>query len=778
MHDLRLGACRFLLMVVAGLGLSSQPLKGDDLAAGRELYVRQCLSCHGEKGEGVGEQKRALEGDLSVGELADRIQRTMPEDNPGSLTGEESRAVAAYLHDAFYSPVARERLRPPRIELSRLTSRQYRYSVADLVGSFRRPLGERGEPGLTAEYFKGRRLGGDKSRVLQRIDSKIAFDFGRDAPVREIDEPHEFSIRWEGTLWAPVTGEYEFTLKTEHAARLWLNDVRQPLIDAWVKSGNDTEYRGTIFLLAGRPYPLKVEYTKAKQGVDDSDKQKKKPESQPSSITLLWRRPDQRGVEAVPGRVLSTGRQVESFACSTPFPPDDRSFGWERGNAVSKSWEQATTAAALETADHVVAHLDELAGTRDDAPDRRDRIQEFCLRFAERALRRPLTESQREILVQRPLNAQAGLEEAVRQSVVRVLKFPQFLYHEFRPQGDAWDVAARLARALCDSLPDEALRAAAARGELATVDQQVSQAERLLADPRGRNKLREFALVWLKADLPLDVVKDEALFPGFDEATVADLKTSLELFWDSVVWSESSDFRQLLTSGEIWLNDRLGRWYGEELPPGTDFRPVIRPADQRAGVLTHPYLLTRLSRSNESSPIHRGVFLARGLLGRLLKPPPEAVTPLPVEVRPELSTRDRVTLQTAPTACVTCHALINPLGFTLENYDAIGRFRTLDRDLPVNAAGSYVSRTGESVKFNGSRELAEYLVSSPEVAQALTQQLFQHLVQQAPGAWGPETLPGLTDDFRASGYHLRRLAIRMAILAASLPNSNRVATVP
>lgn len=768
----RLRACRSLVPVVVGVQLLlAHPLKADDLLAGRELFGRHCVACHGAMGEGSGEQKRALEGDLSVGELADRIQRTMPEDDPGSLTRDEARAVAAYVHDAFYSPVARERLRPPRIELSRMTSRQYRYSVADLVGSFRAPLGERGESGLRAEYFKGRRLGDEKSRVLQRIDSRIAFEFGRDAPVNEIEEPHEFSIRWEGTLWAPATGEYEFLVKTEHAARLWLNGGRQPLIDAWVKSGHDTEYRGTVFLLAGRPYPLKIEYTKAKQGVDDSSKQKQKPESQPSSITLLWHPPGQRGVEPVPGRVLSTGRQAESFACSAPFPPDDRSFGWERGNAVSKSWEQATTAAALETADYVVAHLDELAGTRDDAGDRRDKVQAFCHRFAERALRRPLTEMHRETLVQRPFGNEAGIEEAVRQVVVRVLKFPQFLYHEFRPRGDDWDVAARLGRALWDSLPDEPLREAAARGELSSGEQQAIHAERLLADPRGRNKLREFALVWLKADLPVEVAKDEALFPGFDESIVQDLKTSLELFWDSVVWSDSSDFRTLLTSEEVWLNHRLGPWYGAELPTGSEFQPVIRPDDQRAGVLTHPYLLARLSRSNESSPIHRGVFLARGLLGRLLKPPPEAVTPLPVEVRPELSTRERVTLQTSPVACTTCHALINPLGFTLERYDAIGRFRTMERGQPVDATGSYVSSSGEAVTLNGSRELGQYLVSSPEVAQTLAQQLFLHLVQQPPGAWGPQTLESLTDEFRESGYHLRQLVIRIALRTARLPDT-------
>jgi cytochrome c553 len=756
-----------VLFLVGAIGWVT-PLAAGEVEAGRALYARVCLGCHGMQGEGSGDRKRALEGDLSVGELARLIQRTMPEDDPGSLTQEQARDVAAYIHEAFYSPVARERLRPPRVELSRLTARQYRYAVADLVGSFGPALPERGEPGLKGLYFQGRRLAGEKESVLKRSDPRIAFDFGTAAPVPEITEPQEFSIRWEGALWAPVTGEYEFVIRTEHAARLWLNGNATPLIDAWVKSGAETEYRGTIFLLAGRPYPLRVEYTKGKQGVDDSAKQKKQ-ESQPSSMTLLWRRPDEQSVAVVPSRVLSQARPPESFVCATSFPPDDRSFGWERGNAVSKGWEQATTAAALETADYILSHLDTLAGTKEDAEDRRAKLEEFCVRFAERAFRRPISASQREILVSRPFATASDADQAVRQSVLRVLKFPQFLYHEFRPVGDDWDVAARLAWALWDSIPDDLLRGAAARGELATEEQRRAQAERMLADPRGRTKLREFVFVWLKADLPLEVVKDQNLFPGYDDSLLSDLRTSLELFWDAVVWSEASDFRQLLSGEELWLNDRLSRWYGEELPAGSEFEPVVRRGEQRAGVVTHPYLMTRLARTDESSPIHRGVFLARGVLGRLLKPPPEAVTPLPIEVQPDLSTRERVLLQTSPEACAACHALINPLGFALENFDAIGRFRREDRGRPVNAEGTYTSRTGEVVPFQGSRQLAEFLVTSPEVTAAFTQQLFQHLVQQAPAAWGPGTQDRLVEEFRASGWHVRRLAVRIAEFATQQP---------
>ena len=118
-------------------------------------------------------------------------------------------------------------------------------------------------------------------------------------------------------------------------------------------------------------------------------------------------------------------------------------------------------------------------------------------------------------------------------------------------------------------------------------------------------------------------------------------------------------------------------------------------------MLSHPYLLASLAYTSTSSPIHRGVFLSRSVLGRVLRPPPEAVAPLSPEVHAELTTRERVALQTQPEACQGCHSMINPLGFTLENFDAIGRYRESDAIKPIDATGSYLTQSGEVEKFTG-----------------------------------------------------------------------------
>src|SRR5205814_970772 len=209
--------------------------------------------------------------------------------------------------------------------------------------------------GLHGEYFNDRGFRGNK-RVIDRTDPQVRFDFGTGGPEKDkFDDGAQFAIRWEGSVLAPETGDYEFVVRTEHAARLWVNDPDRPLIDAWVKSGKDTEHTGTIFLLAGRAYHLRLEFSKANQGV--VKKGEKRPPT-PASIALLWKLPH-RAPEVIPQRNLSPGRAPEAFAVTAPFPPDDRSLGWERGNTVSKEWDQAATDAAIETAGYVLAHLDE-----------------------------------------------------------------------------------------------------------------------------------------------------------------------------------------------------------------------------------------------------------------------------------------------------------------------------------------------------------------------------------------------------------------------------------
>ena len=411
-------------------------------------------------------------------------------------------------------------------------------------------------------------------------------------------------------------------VRSEHAVRFWVNDPRKPLIDAQVRSGSDTEHRGSIYLLAGRSYPVRLEFFKALQGVQKKDTSK----PIPASVSLEWKTP--RGVVCViPGRYLSpTKGMAESYVLETPFPPDDRSLGWERGNTVSKEWDAATTDAAIDVAGYVVTRLPELSGVQDATKDRGPRLREFCRKFAERAFRRPLTADQIGI-IEKQFEAAKDPETAVKRVVLLVLKSPRFLYREVGEKHDDYDVAARLSFSLWDSIPDQALLSAAAAGKLHTLAEVKLQAERMLADPRARAKLRDFLLTYLKADQAPELAKDPKRYPGFDAAVAADLRTSLELFLDDVLASEGADFRRLVLAEDVFLNGRLAKLYGGDVPADADFRKVVLDQGKRAGVLTHPYLLATFAYTADSSPVHRGVFIARGILGLGLRPPPEAFTP-------------------------------------------------------------------------------------------------------------------------------------------------------
>jgi hypothetical protein len=170
--------------------------------------------------------------------------------------------------------------------------------------------------------------------------------------------------------------------------------------------------------------------------------------------------------------------------------------------------------------------------------------------------------------------------------------------------------------------------------------------------------------------------------------------------------------------------------------------------------------------ASESSPIRRGVFVARSLLGRTLRPPPDAVTPVAPSLHSELTTRERTALQTNAQSCQTCHGLINSLGFPLEQFDALGRFRTAEKERAIDASGSYLSRAGEVVQFGSARELAQFLAGSEEVHVALIEKLFYYFVKHPVRAFGPEILPAMQRDFVRNEFNLRRLLADLATAAA------------
>ena len=743
-HCLRF-ACWALLL---GQCVSGE-LYADDLT-GEQIYIQQCIRCHGDKGIGTAEVGAPLTGDRSLKELTKYIDETMPEDAPEKCVGADAERVAAYIHEAFYSIVAQERNQPARVELSHLTVHQYENMAADLMESFQGEREQSEERGLKAEYYKEKNQR-KESLVIERVDPQIDFQYGEGSPGEQIGK-EEYATQWYGSLIPPETGVYEIIIETENGGRFYLNTLDKPFIDASVRSGDQKEYRATVRLLEGRSVRVKLDHFKSKEKT--------------SSIRLKWK-PPLRPVEVIPSRCLTPESSPRTLVINTHFPPDDRSRGYERGSDVSKEWYAATTQAALEIAGVVIEHLDRLTDSKPDSGDRAQKIQEFCGKFAARALRRPLTDEDRQFYVTRHFTDQTDLEAATRRTVTVVLQSPRCLYREVNiGEFDDFDVASWLSFSLWDSIPDQRLRDAAQNGGLRTREQIAEWAERMLKSPKARSKTRDFVQHWLRLDHYPELTKDAEKFPQFTPEVVADLRTSLDLFVDDVIWKRSGDFRDLLSSDQLFLNGRLAAVYGVDLPADAPFQAVPSPTQSRAGVLSHPLVLACLAYDKNSSPIHRGVFVSRSLLGRQLKMPPIAVAPLAPDLHQDLTTRERVTLQTSPQVCQSCHTLINPLGYTLEQFDAIGRFRTEDNGRAVDASGSYIARTGDEVQFQGTLDLAHFLIESHECRDAFVERLFHHVAKQPVRAFGPDFLSQRSESFRNHDYSIPKLMVEMVTESA------------
>jgi hypothetical protein len=756
-----------LLAVVAGLafaGRQGQRYYKKNLAApraGEVVYREDCMRCHGPVGQGVaGKADEPLVGEKSIASLAKYIVREMPENDPGTLSLADATASAEYIHQAFYSAEARARNHPPRIELAHLTVRQYRESIADLLGSLRGSSSTTVAGGLQGSYRERPERDPAKPdqnrpevRFKEQVDPVIDFDFGAKPPEKGT-YTNQFAINWSGSLLVPDTGEYEFRITSPNGVRLYVNppdngSEKNALIDLWVSSGMSRSGQAPLFLLGGRSYPLKVEFFKYK------DKS--------AGLKLEWRPPGGAWT-VIPAANLSPKFSSFVNVVSVPLPPDDGSIGYERGASVSREWTEAVAKGALQVSALVGPNLFALAGTKADAPDRAEKLKAFSLRFAQLAYRRPLGAEQKADL-ERIYAAGVAPEVAAKRAFIFTLSNPYFLYPGIGPQDDH-AVASRLALALWDSVPDAALLQSAAAGKLKTEAQVRLHAQRMMKDPRAKAKLRDFLHHWLHVEEGSEIAKDQQEYPGFDQAVVMDLRTSLDLFAEGVVWSEPSDYRQLLLGDTILMNERLAKFYGQRVEPGAGFQPVKMDAEQRAGVLTHPYVLATFSYTKSSSPIHRGVFLTRNILGRMLKPPPMAIAFMDDKFDPTFTMREKVAELTAKPACQSCHVTINPLGFSFERFDAVGRVRATDNRKPVDAVADYTTADGAVIKLTGARDVARHAAESVSGQTGFVRNLFQALVKQPPAAYDPALLGQLTERFRADHFHVRNLAVEVAVVAA------------
>lgn len=742
--------CLTYLVNDSVLALEPQPQEPQpqEPQQGKEIYESKCGQCHGPVGQGVKDRReQALVGDLSVKELSTVIHETMPEDSPKSLSPEQAQAIAQYVYDEFYSPYAQLRNAPPKKAFSRLTADQYRRSVSDLMSicNGRAQTWKESERGLQRVIAQGE-WNKDRKEVEKKLDGRLVWDWPDGKPLPEVD--HErWQIRWSGTILAPSTGLYEFTLDSTINTKFFVNDERTPLIDAGVVSYDNSTNSASIFLVAGQVYRFVLDASRHKEPK--------------AKLSLTWKPP--AGVaEPIPERFLSPTWAPQVPLTSTAFPPDDASVGYERGTSISREWFEALIASAIEVGNQLSSDPKRWMPKESNDSSNIEQVKKWCSLWVSAALRRSLSDEDKTRFIDAHFKPDTPIEIGIKKVCLMVLTSPEFQYPATVGTTDEKNIA-RLALAFWDSLPDPWMLERAAKQEAHTPEQLRPMIDQMLKDQRFERKLERFYLEWLGVHASKDLSKSKERFAMFDQALESDLRLSLEMLLEEYSKGDV-DVRGLLRTDSIYLNGRLASVFGGGLSAEAPFQKVSMPLERAAGVLSHPYVQSYYAYHDSGSPIHRGVFLARRILGRTLRPPVDAIVPISEETAPGLTTRERVAKQTSGAMCQSCHRVINPLGFVFENYDAIGRYRADESGKPIDASGSYVTSFGDQVQFQNVKEFGEFLSDSPEFKNAIVKQLFQLFVKQPLAAYGIDQTDRLAVSLQGNGYKIRPLMQEIGLL--------------
>ncbi len=353
---------------------------------------------------------------------------------------------------------------------------------------------------------------------------------------------------------------------------------------------------------------------------------------------------------------------------------------------------------------------------------------EILRSVAARAFRRPVSASDAADIVKVAADARArgrSFEQSVALGIEAILISPDFLFRVEKQRAGGkitdYELATRLSYFLWSTMPDEELTRLAAANTLHTTTVLNAQVKRMLADPRSRALAKNFGSQWLETRRMESVAPDRDTFPDFDEYLRWSMQQETELFFDSIV-REDLSVTDFLDAPYTFLNQRLAMHYGIEGVTGTDFRKVDLTGTNRGGVLRQASVLTVSSYANRTSPVLRGKWVLENILNTPPPPPPPDVPKLDeAAVGSAASLRAQMEAHRSNAVCASCHARMDPIGFALDNFNAVGAYRTKDGKFDIDASG--VLPNGK--KFDGAPGLLEIYKADPgPFTAALTEKLF------------------------------------------------------
>ena len=463
------------------------------------------------------------------------------------------------------------------------------------------------------------------------------------------------------------------------------------------------------------------------------------------------------------------------------FPPD-QTTGTFSNNAASQtvspllaqSYQQAAEALAATAVTNKSALLPcDPAKAGEDAC-----AKQFVQTFAKRAYRRPVAQAEVDALVALYTTNRQGatFENGIQAVLEAVLNSATFLYmpevgliDQSKPNDIVplapYEMASRLSYFLWNSMPDDALFAAADAGKLAAVEDVAAQARRMIADPKAHDATREFFDQWMNLKALAAASKDSATYPAYTAGVEASMLAETRAFLDYVMWQGDGHVETLLTAPLSFLDANTAKIYGVPAPNGSGLVKTQLDPTQRAGILTQPAVLTALAKPNQSSPILRGKFVRERLLCQQLPPPPPGLVIVPPEVKPGSTTRQRFGEHDKNPACAGCHSLMDPLGFGFEHFDGIGVWRTTDQGLPVDATGKVTSSDVDG-PFDGVSDLAKKLAGSKQVQECVATEFYRYTLGRAETDADKCSLDAVKATFASKSYDMKELLVAITVTDA------------
>lgn len=458
------------------------------------------------------------------------------------------------------------------------------------------------------------------------------------------------------------------------------------------------------------------------------------------------------------------------------FPSDDVGNGFDNiGDVLSLPplLMEKYLAAAHRVAREVLAQPAALARVFPFTPSDPENLEEVieaaranATDFAGRAFRRPVRSEETErlfALMRQAYEAGATQDEIKQTAITAILASPHFIYRVedddprdftdgIRPLND-FELASRLSYFLWSSMPDERLFELAGRGELHTPDQLRRESLRMLADPKSQALVENFAGQWLQLrDLP-QLSPDPALFADFDEDLRKAMRRETELLFSHII-AENRSVLELLSADYSFVNARLAEHYGIEGVQGDSFRQIDL-AGQRRGVLMHASILLLTSNPTRTSPVKRGKWVLDNLLGEPPPPPPPGVPELNESAETLGTLRQRMEQHRADPNCAVCHIKMDALGFGLENFDAIGKWRDRDGREAIEPAGSLPGGRN----FEGPVELVKILAEDKqkEFGLTITKKLLTYALGRGLGVADRCTVRTIAEKLSGEDYRFATL---------------------